>query len=469
MYIFISHSSKDASIAQELCNVIESGGHECFLAPRNIRSGYEYAAEIISGIDRADVLLLLLSENANSSPHILREIERAVSRSIPIMVYKLEDVVLSKSLEYFLMTDQWMDAKNSSHEYLLNCLNDLANNTSTAIQSRTTAVTQEVQKKSGKRVPVFFAIAAVILISVIIVSVNFFHKSGKNNNSNPSESNTELTENNNINTPVKDIQLGDTVVFGKYNDDNIHWNVIKISDDGTKAVLLAENILTFKAFDGADGGVFGRDNGVYFTSNDLKSNTDWELHKRVKGNNIWEESDIRTWLNSDKQTVTYDGFGPVAQAMADNKNGYDTESGFLYGFSDEELAAIQETTVKSKGNFLSDDSEVITSDRVFLLSQDEIQWLNDAGVSLFTSPTKEAIAKNESFYYRDYCLNVFDTTSCPWWLRDTLENSVSECYLVNHGAKEGQDFTTAVVCVEEFGIRPAITVNLNADCVKVEK
>lgn len=55
-------------------------------------------------------MVLMLSKESNISPHVLREVERAVSKNIPIIVYRIENVQLSKSLEYFLMTHQWMDA-----------------------------------------------------------------------------------------------------------------------------------------------------------------------------------------------------------------------------------------------------------------------------------------------------------------------------------------------------------------------
>lgn len=53
----------------------------------------------------------------DNSPHVLREIERAVSKHIAIMVYKLEEVELTKSLEYFLMTHQWVSAKPGVEDY----------------------------------------------------------------------------------------------------------------------------------------------------------------------------------------------------------------------------------------------------------------------------------------------------------------------------------------------------------------
>lgn len=465
MYIFISHSSKEAATAKELCDILEANGSECFLAPRNIRSGYEYAAEIVNGIDRSDALILLLSNNAINSPHVLREIERAVSKSIPIIVYKLEEVELSKSLEYFLMTHQWLNAENGNYEHVVKCIDDLKNNTDTAIsttaENSTLNTSTPIKKKNNRNFFIFLGIIATIII-LLCISIPFIISGSKK-----STDNSKTTENGN--TVVTNIKLGDSVIFGKYNGANIAWNIINISDDGKEAVLLAKNILTFKAYTGAENGNFGYDSNGSFVITSPELNTNMELQASVRGNSNWDTSDIRTWLNSDKEYVEYDGYGPISNAMADHRNAYNLESGFLYGFSNEEIEAIKKTTLVTKGNALSGNSTITTTDLVFLLSKDELKWLENAKVALFTSPTEEAISKNESFYYKDYCLDVFHTTSCLWWLREPIENSASECLLVSHGAKADENFYNAIVSVEEFGIRPAITVDLTSDCIIIEK
>ena len=111
--IFISHSSSDVKEATRICEYLEKNYINCFIAPRDIKVGASYAEELLDGIDNSKILLLMLSNESNSSPHVLREVERAVSRSIPIVVYKLEFVELSKSMEYFLMTNQWREIKKS--------------------------------------------------------------------------------------------------------------------------------------------------------------------------------------------------------------------------------------------------------------------------------------------------------------------------------------------------------------------
>ena len=219
MYIFISHSSTDAKTAEDLCDVLEKNGNQCFLAPRDIRSGHEYAEEIINGIDRSDAMLLILSKEANNSPHVLREIERAVSKGLPIIVYKLEEVELTKSMEYFLMTHQWMNAKTSSYDEVLQCVAGIKAKVASkeASEQASENKSQEVPEKagsSGKNKGLIIGIVAalaVVLMAVIIVLAT----GGSDANDGSEEKNTGNVADST--TAVKDVELGDTVVFGEYN------------------------------------------------------------------------------------------------------------------------------------------------------------------------------------------------------------------------------------------------------------
>jgi hypothetical protein len=55
-------------------------------------------------------MVLVLSANANASPHIPKEVERAVSRGISIIPLRVEDVLPAKSLDYFISSVHWLDA-----------------------------------------------------------------------------------------------------------------------------------------------------------------------------------------------------------------------------------------------------------------------------------------------------------------------------------------------------------------------
>src|SRR5436190_15750052 len=107
---FVSYSSKDKVAADAACAVLEGAGVRCWIAPRDIRPGGEYGAAIIDAIDHCRVMVLIFSSSANASQQILREIERAVSKGVAIVPVRIEDVVPTRSMEYFLGAIHWLEA-----------------------------------------------------------------------------------------------------------------------------------------------------------------------------------------------------------------------------------------------------------------------------------------------------------------------------------------------------------------------
>lgn len=240
--VFLSHSSKNADIASELCEFLESNGKKCFIAPRDIRFGMEYAEEIVNGIDESEAMILILSKDSNESPHVLREIERAVSKGIPIIVYRIEEVQLSKSLEYFLMTNQWMDAmKMSDYNNILVCVNQVLDKDNAKTLSKTAVGEKKKFGNGSKRIGVIGGIIAVVIVALLIVIImKLPSDDNKKDDKNVSVENTETygDKENISNEPdensvgkLENIKLGDTVVFGNYFDEGIEWRVLKISDD----------------------------------------------------------------------------------------------------------------------------------------------------------------------------------------------------------------------------------------------
>jgi len=109
-HVFISYSDHDKSIADKLCSVLEGAGLRCWLTPRDVLPGGDWAAAIVDAIAVSRVMVLLLSASSNESPHVKREVERAVHNNVIIIPFRIENVTLSKTLEYHLSTTHWMDA-----------------------------------------------------------------------------------------------------------------------------------------------------------------------------------------------------------------------------------------------------------------------------------------------------------------------------------------------------------------------
>lgn len=455
MHIFISHSSKDSEEALKICELLENNGEKCFIAPRDIRLGKTYAEELVRGIDESKAVVLLMSGEANESPHVLREVERAVSKSIPILIYKLEEIVLSKSMEYFLMTHQWINAKpDEGYQSILDFVKTLREQqepdkvqagqkkSASANLQETSNVMSESKQAQNKSV---FTVG-VLLLAGIIAFGGYCLATG-----NHEKNTTKL---------ATQIKVGDTITFGSYNGEPIGWRVLKIDDTNGKAVLVSKDILTMKAFDAAESGKYNQDDTTDYWSQENAADTDMELQAYVRGNSDWSTSNIRTWLNSGKEIVLYEDQPPVATAMAEMKNGYNNEPGFLYGFTEDEIAAICETEIVTNGNALSETETITTMDRVYLLSLDELKWFEDAGISQLAIPTIAAMEQDKTEWY-DVDLDVYGVKEYCWWLREPVENMSGKCYLVGNGYTE-DNIRKENAGLEGFGVRPATTVDIES-------
>jgi hypothetical protein len=108
--VFISYSTKDKSTADAICAALEANGIRCWIAPRDIQPGNDWGESIIDAIHACRAMVLVFSANYNASSQIKREIERAMNVGIPVVPFRIEDVLPSKTLEYFISTQHWLDA-----------------------------------------------------------------------------------------------------------------------------------------------------------------------------------------------------------------------------------------------------------------------------------------------------------------------------------------------------------------------
>lgn len=453
MNIFISHSSQDFSIAEKVCGFLEGNGHKCFLAPRDIRSGYEYAEEIMNGIESSELMVLLLSEKANKSPHVLREVERAVSKCIPIIVYKLEEVKLTKSMEYFLMSHQWVNGTAGvSLQEILSCVAEFASKKN----PQAVEVPQSEQSQTEKSKKTYKGIGLLLVLAAAVLAVSLFvflkMQGADEAEENKPENKAEEPQ------ILHDVEAGDTLVLGSYLDEPIEWRVLSVSEDGKSAVVVSKNILTMKAFDAAEGGRYNYLNDESYWGEELAPE-DAELLKLLRGDNTWENSNIRTWLNAEKENVSYNGQVPAQTSMSEYKNGYDMEPGFLSYFTKEERETILTTEVNTNG--------ITTRDKVFLLSSQELVWFEEANVSMPAIPTQAALEQDDSDWY-DVNVTAYGVEDYCWWLRDSNpEGPACEAYLVG-SSYSGCKVQSEIVGLEGYGIRPAMTIDLSSECIKVK-
>ncbi len=120
--VFISHSAKDKATADAVCAMLETEGIRCWIAPRDVLPSMEWGEAIIDAIEQCRIMVLVFTANANDSPQIRREIERAVNRGVAILPLRVEDVLPGKALEYFIGNVHWLDALTPPFEAHLKSL-----------------------------------------------------------------------------------------------------------------------------------------------------------------------------------------------------------------------------------------------------------------------------------------------------------------------------------------------------------
>jgi TPR repeat protein len=108
--VFISYASEDKIVADAVCATLESHAVRCWIAPRDVLPGMAYGEAIIEAIRGCRIMVLVFSSKSNSSPHIPKEIERAVSAGVAVIPFRIEDVRPGKSLDYFIGSVHWLDA-----------------------------------------------------------------------------------------------------------------------------------------------------------------------------------------------------------------------------------------------------------------------------------------------------------------------------------------------------------------------
>src|ERR1700683_5473649 len=109
LHLFISYASNDAEVAQRVCSALEAAGFPCWIAPRDVRPGAQYADAIVGAINEAHAVVVVLSGHAVASSHVAREVERAASKHKPIIAFRIDAAALNRALEYFLGESQWID------------------------------------------------------------------------------------------------------------------------------------------------------------------------------------------------------------------------------------------------------------------------------------------------------------------------------------------------------------------------
>ena len=124
-YVFISYKSEEYDQAKAVKDHLEANGIPCWMAPMSIRGGSSYAQEIPPAILGSSIFVLILSQKAQDSKWVPREVDQAINSGKTIMPYMLENCPLRSDFSFYLTNVQRYEAFREPEETLLRMTRDI--------------------------------------------------------------------------------------------------------------------------------------------------------------------------------------------------------------------------------------------------------------------------------------------------------------------------------------------------------
>jgi len=101
-YAFISYSSKNQVSADAMRTLLKKHNIDTWMAPYDIPAGSSYMGEINRAVAGCACLVLMLSEAAQNSQWVMKEVERAVTYKKPLIPVQIEDIILNDDFGFVL-------------------------------------------------------------------------------------------------------------------------------------------------------------------------------------------------------------------------------------------------------------------------------------------------------------------------------------------------------------------------------
>ena len=111
---FISYSNQDKFIADKICTEMEKRGLPCWIAPRNINMGEDWANQIVDAIEACNNFLVILSDNSMMSNEVLKELTLASEMKKNIYAFCIDGCEPTKGYKYHLSIAQRINFNQSN-------------------------------------------------------------------------------------------------------------------------------------------------------------------------------------------------------------------------------------------------------------------------------------------------------------------------------------------------------------------
>lgn len=112
--VFISYSSKNRAMTEEIVRNLEQSGISCWYAPRNIKPGEVWEHSIVTAIRSSWMLLLIYTDESNASAQVENELAVAANAGSLMGAYREKLIVPSEGMSNYFNRMEWINARAES-------------------------------------------------------------------------------------------------------------------------------------------------------------------------------------------------------------------------------------------------------------------------------------------------------------------------------------------------------------------
>ena len=126
--VFISYTTLEKEYAKQVKKILNHNGYTCWMAPESIPGGSSYANEIEKAISSCKIVVVILSEKAQESIWIPKEISRALTHKKMIVPFHIDESAICAPLDFYVTDAQRIEAYYDlaeAYEQLLSVLENI--------------------------------------------------------------------------------------------------------------------------------------------------------------------------------------------------------------------------------------------------------------------------------------------------------------------------------------------------------
>lgn len=116
--LFISHAHADEAVVKRIVAYLEAHGVPCWLSSRDIPPRTIYADAIVQGMQASSACVVIMSDAANESKAVKRELELASHYDKPFIPIRIDSAEPGPGYDYYLRNTQWVDYRRDGEAAL---------------------------------------------------------------------------------------------------------------------------------------------------------------------------------------------------------------------------------------------------------------------------------------------------------------------------------------------------------------